>query len=87
MKVRPSKVLLQKVLKISPMWSIEPIKFILLKGLTKQDSSKLKKSKKGVEKLDNEIEDLRNNIFYFIKNLDETSVRGSNFYITVLAYN
>ncbi len=58
----------------------------VLKGLAKQDTSKLKKSKKGVEKLDNEIEDLRNNIFYFIKNLDETSVRGSNFYITILAY-
>jgi Na+/phosphate symporter len=36
--------------------------------------------------LDSEIEDLRDNIFYFIKNLDETSVRGSNFYITILAY-
>ena len=58
----------------------------MLKGLARQDTSKLKKSKKGVEKLDAEIEDLRNNIFYFIKNLDETSVRGSNFYITILAY-
>jgi phosphate/sulfate permease len=58
----------------------------VLKGLAKQDEAKLKKSKKGVEKLDAEIEDLRNNIFYFIKNLDETSVRGSNFYITILAY-
>jgi hypothetical protein len=28
---------------------------------------------------------LRNHLFYFIKNLDETSVRGSNFYIMVLA--
>lgn len=58
----------------------------VLKGLAKQDEARLKKSKKGVEKLDAEIEDLRNNIFYFIKNLDETSVRGSNFYITILAY-
>ncbi len=29
---------------------------------------------------------MRDNIFYFIKNLDETSVRGSNFYITILGY-
>lgn len=58
----------------------------VLKGLGKQDITRLKKSKKGVEKLDAEIEELRNNIFYFIKNLDETSVRGSNFYITILAY-
>ncbi|MEZ4857556.1 MAG: inorganic phosphate transporter [Flavobacteriaceae bacterium] len=58
----------------------------VLKGLAKQDEKRLKKSKKGVEKLDAEIEDLRNNIFYFIKNLEETSVLGSNFYITILAY-
>ena len=58
----------------------------VLKGLAKEDVKKLNKSRKGVEKLDTEIEDLRDNIFYFIKNLDETSVRGSNFYITILAY-
>lgn len=55
-------------------------------GLAKQDKSKLKKSKKGVAKLDAEIEDLRDQIFFFIKKLDETSVRGSSFYITILAY-
>ncbi len=58
----------------------------VLRGLAKQDTSKLKKSKKGVKKLDDEVEELRNHIFYFIKNLDETSVRGSNFYIIVLGY-
>jgi Na+/phosphate symporter len=46
----------------------------------------LKKSKKGVAKLDSEIEELRDNIFFLIKSLDETSVRGSNFYIIILAY-
>lgn len=55
-----------------------------LRGLAKQDKTKLKKSRKGVEKLDAEIDELRDNIFYFIKNLDETSVRGSNFYIIIL---
>ena len=59
---------------------------IFLEGLSTQNSDLLKKSKKGVDKLDSEIEDLRDNIFFFIKNLDETSVRGSNFYITILAY-
>ena len=58
----------------------------VLKGLAKEDNKALKKSRRGVEKLDAEVEDLRDNIFYLIKNLDETSVRGSNFYITVLAY-
>ena len=45
-----------------------------LEGLSTQNSDLLKKSKKGVAKLDGEIEDLRDNIFFLIKNLDETSV-------------
>ena len=57
-----------------------------LKGLSTQNVDTLKKSKKGVEKLESEIEELRDNIFYLIKSLDETSVRGSNFYIIILAY-
>ena len=57
-----------------------------LEGLSTQNSDLLKKSKKGVAKLDGEIDELRDNIFFFIKSLDETSVRGSNFYITILAY-
>ncbi|SDS42400.1 inorganic phosphate transporter [Gramella sp. MAR_2010_147] len=55
-------------------------------GLSKQDKKKLKKSKKGVAKLEGEIEELRDHIFFFIKSLDETSVRGSSFYITILGY-
>ncbi|MGB3344772.1 MAG: inorganic phosphate transporter [Aequorivita sp.] len=58
----------------------------MLRGLAKQDTKKLKKSRKGVKKLNDEVEDLRDNIFYFIKNLDEKSVRGSNFYIIILGY-
>ncbi len=54
--------------------------------MAKQDLKKLTKSKKGVEKLNAEIEELRDHIFYFIKNLDETSVRGSSFYIIILGY-
>ncbi|MFC4635445.1 anion permease [Dokdonia ponticola] len=58
----------------------------VLKGLAKGKVSSLKKSRAGVEKLNDEIDELRNNIFYFIKNLEETSVRGSNFYIQILGY-
>jgi phosphate/sulfate permease len=58
----------------------------VLKGLAVEDTKTLKKARKGVIKLGEEVEDLRDNIFYLIKNLDETSVRGSSFYITVLAY-
>ena len=57
-----------------------------LRGLSKQDLPDLKKSRKGIEKLKNEVDELRSNIFYFIKNLEETSVRGSNFYIQILGY-
>lgn len=57
-----------------------------LEGLARQEKKKLKKSKKGVAKLDAEIEEMRDHIFFFIKNLDEKSVRGSSFYITVLGY-
>ncbi|SHI55919.1 inorganic phosphate transporter [Pseudozobellia thermophila] len=55
-------------------------------GLAKHDIDTLKKSKKGIAKLDKEVEELRDNIFYFIKNLDESSVGTSNFYITILSY-
>jgi len=55
-------------------------------GLSKHDIDRLKKSKKGISKLDREVEDLRGNIFYFIKNLDESSIGASNFYITALSY-
>jgi len=57
-----------------------------INGLAKQDLTSLRKNKKQVEKLSNEIDELRDNIYYFIKNLDETSVGASNFYIHVLGY-
>ncbi|MBT9186788.1 MULTISPECIES: inorganic phosphate transporter [Zobellia] len=55
-------------------------------GLAKHDIETLKRSKKGISKFDKEVEDLRDNIFYFIKNLDESSVSTSNFYISILSY-
>lgn len=58
----------------------------IITGLAHEESSKLLKTKQRVVKLSDEVDDLRDNIFYFIKNLDETSVRGSNFYIMILAY-
>lgn len=58
----------------------------VINGLAKHDMDTLKKSKKKINKLEGEIETLRNHLFYFIKNLDETSVSGSNFYMIILAY-
>ena len=57
----------------------------VVEGLANQDSNALKKMRKSVSKFEDEVETLRNHLFYFIKNLDDTSVRGSNFYIMVLA--
>ncbi|MGB5668448.1 MAG: inorganic phosphate transporter [Maribacter sp.] len=57
-----------------------------INGLARQDLDQLKKNKKQVSKLSAEIDDLRDNLFYFIKNLDEASVGASNFYISILGY-
>lgn len=57
-----------------------------IESLVKYDLIALKKSKKGIARLDEEVEELRDNIFYFIKNLDESSVGASNFYINILGY-
>jgi phosphate/sulfate permease len=57
-----------------------------IKGLAKQDLVLLKKNKKQITKLSDEVDNLRDNIFYFIKNLDETSLRASSFYINILGY-
>lgn len=57
-----------------------------INGLAKQDLSLLKKNNKQILKLSQEVEGLRDNIFYFIKNLDDSSIGASNFYINVLGY-
>ncbi|WP_373517342.1 anion permease [Pricia sp.] len=55
-----------------------------INGLAKHDLNLLKKNKKQGAKLSAEIDELRDHIFYFIKNLDEASVGASNFYISIL---
>lgn len=50
------------------------------------DLGKLKKSYKRIEKLEAEVDELKDNIFYFIKSLDEDSVEASKFYILTLDY-
>lgn len=57
-----------------------------MQGLSKHDLDFLKKNKKQSKKLANEIEGLRNDTFYFIKNLDEAHVGASNFYINVMGH-
>ncbi len=55
-------------------------------GLAKQELPLLKKSKNQVVKLSDEIDDLRDNITYFIKNLDASSLEASGFYINILGH-
>jgi len=50
------------------------------------DLGKLKKNNKRVGDLEKEVDDLKGNIFYFIKSLDEDSVEASRFYIHLLDY-
>tara|TARA_B100000929_G_scaffold253523_1_gene214416 strand:+ start:754 stop:3111 length:2358 start_codon:yes stop_codon:yes gene_type:complete len=56
-----------------------------INGLATQDLKELKKNKKAVKSLSEEIDDLRNDLYYFIRNLDDSTIKGaSNFYINVL---
>tara|TARA_R110002072_G_scaffold95197_16_gene209849 strand:- start:7233 stop:9488 length:2256 start_codon:yes stop_codon:yes gene_type:complete len=58
----------------------------VVNDLANHDLNKLRKTDKHVEKLNNEIDDLKDGVFYFIKSLDDTSVQASRFYILVLGY-
>ena len=63
---------------------VSKINGITINGLINQDLDALKKAKKTVVKLESEIEDLQNDIFYFIKDLDESYLGASKFYIDVI---
>lgn len=58
----------------------------VVNDLANHDLNKLRKTDKHVRKLNDEIDDLKDGVFYFIKSLDETSVQASRFYILVLGY-
>ncbi len=50
------------------------------------DLGKLKKNNKKVSELEREVDELKGNVYYFIKSLDEDSVEASRFYIHLLNY-
>ncbi len=58
----------------------------VVNDLANHDLNKLRKTEKHVGKLNDEIDNLKDGVFYFIKSLDETSVQASRFYILVLGY-
>ena len=64
---------------------VDKIYAILSEGLAKHDKSVLKKAKKNINRLTDDVEELRENVFYFIKNLEESSLSASNFYIVILS--
>ena len=53
-------------------------------GLSTENLDTLKKNKRSVRKLENEISTLRDQLYYFIKELDEDSVKASNFFIGLI---
>lgn len=57
-----------------------------VEGLSKQDLNLLDKNNKQINKLSKEVDDLKDKLFYFIRNLDESSLGASNFYINLLGY-
>ena len=58
----------------------------VVNDLSNHDLNKLRKTDKHVSKLNEEIDGLKDGVFYFIKSLDENSVQASRFYIIVLGY-
>src|SRR5690554_7409569 len=51
-----------------------------------QDLTLLKEDKKKLKKLEKEVDELKSNVFYIIKDLDEGSLDASKFYILILGY-
>ena len=53
-------------------------------GLATENFDTLKKNKRSVKKLENEISSLRDQLYYFIKELDEDSIKASKFFIGLI---
>lgn len=58
----------------------------VVEDLSSHDLNKLKKTDKHVNKLNEEVDNLKDEAFYFIKSLDDKSVEASRFYIMILGY-
>ncbi len=58
----------------------------VVQDLSTHDLNKLKKTNKHVNKLNDEVDALKDEAFYFIKSLDEKSVEASRFYIVIMGY-
>ena len=56
----------------------------VIKGLSKSDLRALSVAKKNAQELLDEVNDLKNGIYFFLKRMDETSVSATRFYISLL---
>ena len=61
------------------------IYLVSINGLAKLNAEDLRKSKKEVSRLGKEIDKLRNELFYFIQELEEENVKASHFYISLIS--
>ena len=59
---------------------------LIISGLATNEIKSLELARKKSKKLAEEIEGLDNQLFYFIRNLEESSLAASNFYIELLQY-
>lgn len=58
----------------------------VIDNLGLQELGSLKSNKKELGKLEKEVDELKSDVFYFIKSLDDTSIEASKFYILILDY-
>lgn len=58
----------------------------VINSLSTQDLAKLKSNKKKLKKIEKNLDELKANVYYFIKNIEDASVEGSRFYIIILGY-
>ncbi|WP_019037070.1 inorganic phosphate transporter [Psychroflexus tropicus] len=58
----------------------------VINNLGYHDLSRLKRSLKSQEELETTINELKDNIFYYIKSLEDTNVEASKFYVLTLDY-
>jgi len=56
----------------------------IIKNLVKEDLKKLSKTEKKIKKLNEEVNSLKADVFYFIKSLDANMMRASKFYLLVI---
>ena len=55
-----------------------------IRGLSNNDLRTLSNAKKNADELFVEVNDMKNNIYYFLKRINKTSVPASRFYISLL---